>query len=362
MRVLSALAACFLFVFIILISCGKDHHDEDNPPQIPPATDTIPGTDSLPTEDTTGTAIDSLPAGWQVATTPSLTSLVSDVFFTNNTTGYAITSGDGGVWKSTDGGLSWAINSASFAGTPPQLANLAVTPDDKVFIVDGWLERSVSGAPFQRLSFDNKIVNNDVYFTSNDTGYVSGGVVRPTGQYCLWKTTDGGISWQATGVQPLPYPNPTVGVHEFAFSPGGNGYETYGSKILYKKAADTTWLASAAVTPAVTQPFNSVSAPEGDIAFAVTRNGVVYKSVDGGENFAKVGVIGNGLTGYLNLHFVDENTGYCTVNTALYKTTDGGATWQIALKWKYALIEVHFTDAEHGWVCGTNGTILTYTP
>ncbi|MBE7174535.1 MAG: hypothetical protein INR73_28445, partial [Williamsia sp.] len=98
MRVLSALAACFLFVFIILISCGKDHHDEDNPPQIPPTTDTIPGTDSLPTEDTAGTATDSLPAGWQVATTPSPTSLVSDVFFTNNTTGYAITSGDGGVW------------------------------------------------------------------------------------------------------------------------------------------------------------------------------------------------------------------------------------------------------------------------
>lgn len=47
----------------------------------------------------------------------------------------------------------------------------------------------------------------------------------------------------------------------------------------------------------------------------------------------------------------------------IFKTTDSGNTWTkvvaVASSTPY-LMELHFTDANHGWACGSNGMILKF--
>jgi photosystem II stability/assembly factor-like uncharacterized protein len=146
------------------------------------------------------------------------------------------------------------------------------------------------------------------------------------------------------------------------------------------------------------QGFNSVTSPDGIFVVAVGDAGLLFRSSDGGNTFAQLSV---GAEGYkdvcsygdnvwfcgtngkiylsskevqavtpvtagsstLNgIDFVDNNIGYsCGVGGVVYKSTNGGATWDLSNTGIPAvdLNAISFKDASNGVVVGDNGVVYT---
>lgn len=298
--------------------------------------------------DTTGTqtAADTLATGWTEVNIPGGSFLV-DVFFANNQLGYTVS--EHNIYKSTDGGLTWT----NFNQDPnAAYDNIAVTPSGNLFITSlgNGIFKSINGGAVTFQQIQNIHGDADIFFTGNDTGYISRGTSGlNTG---LWKTIDGGNTWNL-----IPLSNYSVIIESYlAFNPFA-GYCT-GANIHYNNSNQDNWYNSSATS---SDSFISISAVDDKVAYAAGNSGSIYSTKDGGVNFNTAGTLPGGNKAFVDLAFVNTQTGYATDGSRLYKTTDGGKNWktEIGLN-KNILIEVHFTDEKHGWACGNGGTILVY--
>lgn len=96
-------------------------------------------------------------------------------------------------------------------------------------------------------------------------------------------------------------------------------------------------------------------------AWANTPDGNLYRTTDGGLNWAKIET--KLPEDRLDcLFFLDEQNGWLITHGGgrLAKTTDGGKSWarQGHIKREYVMRDLHFTDKDHGWAVGDNGVIL----
>ena len=107
----------------------------------------------------------------------------------------------------------------------------------------------------------------------------------------------------------------------------------------------------------------------GTIGWIVGDWGTLLKTSDGGRTFAQVD--GSAFQGKAlkAVHFVDAARGWIVThnpptgpnsgNTGdIYRTTDGGATWERHFAAETALFNLHFTDTETGWVVGDRRSVL----
>jgi len=87
----------------------------------------------------------------------------------------------------------------------------------------------------------------------------------------------------------------------------------------------------------------------------------IEKTVNAGASWNKVFTCTSRF--YHDIHFVSANVGYITDGPRIFKTSDGGNNWTkvVALaSISNELVELHFTDVNHGWACG-GGAILKYS-
>ncbi len=125
---------------------------------------------------------------------------------------------------------------------------------------------------------------------------------------------------------------------------------------------------------------NDVQFVNPNLAYAVGDEGTVIKSTDGGINWTSLVNPYSNITNYeySKIHtvfFLDANTGYiggdgdsATNRATIYKTTDGGASWQPeyqfpapAESWLYAsVLKIRFSPSGVGYVGGPNGMIWKY--
>ena len=180
----------------------------------------------------------------------------------------------GGVFKTTDGGMNWAPAS------------------DKYF-----------GGTIGAIAVDHQ--NPDVVWVGGGETDIRGNTSHGDG---LWKTTDGGKTWTMLGFK-----------------------EEYISTIrVHPTNANVAWIGVF-----------------GDV-FKATPNRGVYKTTDGGKSFSKVLFV-NDSTGVIDIATDASNPDvlYAAtwqawrapwgmssggIHSAIYKTTDGGATWTNLMK------------------------------
>jgi len=113
------------------------------------------------------------------------------------------------------------------------------------------------------------------------------------------------------------------------------------------------------MTDDFTNALTGISAVSENVAYALTGKGQVYKTMNGGNSFSQIAQIYT-PGGFADLHFVSEQVGYASIAHNIYQTLDGGVSWKSVVYSTNTIVEIHFTDANHGWACGEKGTVFIY--
>jgi photosystem II stability/assembly factor-like uncharacterized protein len=174
----------------------------------------------------------------------------------------------------------------------------------------------------------------------------------------IYKTTDGGISWQAQTIEP----SQGIGIFDIFFLDGKYGWAIGGGRI------DGSLLSS--VDSGKSWQFNDSLAAEGfSVYFTDTLHGYVamrgdwYMGIavtsDGGKTWG--GQILNATPN--DMVFTDDKTGWVVGDYGfIWHTTDQGVTWnQVESGTTSHLYRVFFFEnGAIGYIMGENGTLLRY--
>jgi len=127
------------------------------------------------------------------------------------------------------------------------------------------------------------------------------------------------------------------------------------------------WVSIGPVNPPL--DFRAVFFTDSLHGWALSNNGVIVSTIDGGQNW--VLQTSNTAAALQKLQFVDSSTGWIVGGSGtILKTTDCGQTWTLQSSGTDVFLTgLSFVSPTEGWVCGQDGTILktsdggaTWTP
>ncbi len=283
---------------------------------------------------------DTLSAGWTKVSTGS-TATFNDIFFVDNSYGFAC--GASGIYRSSDGGVNWShlISTAS-------PVNIAAANSSRACFIDNSekIYLTTNGTTIQEAAVhftpDSIPTFKDAFFSSNTVCYAS------SSKY-IWKSLDGGLSFDSI----YNFHEPSDANNLLYFVNDLTGWINRQGKIFKTTDGGHNWTLQFSGSPGI-----AINFINSGIGF-ISANYLIYKTIDGGDHFTPI----NNITYYsADICFVNSTTGFVSSDNHIYKTTDGGNTWAqiIAVGSPQTFVEIHFTDANHGWACGTNGLLLRF--
>jgi photosystem II stability/assembly factor-like uncharacterized protein len=186
-------------------------------------------------------------------------------------------------------------------------------------------------------------------------------------QGLVLKTVDGGNNW-ILGSIITPY-----ALYKVVFKDSNNGLIVgdFGS-IFTTSNGGNTWIAISTFNIALYPTFTStIFVPNTLNIWAVGAqhpNGFIAKSIDNGLNWSQVSVPvfvnkGFGVSAKLNdIVFTTSNNGWVVADDGLYRTTDGGTTWQIQSTGVIGVLAaIQFVSSQVGFIVGNSNTTLLKT-
>ncbi len=239
------------------------------------------------------------------------------------------TEDSGGVWDTQDSGRDIALNDVFMLDD--QRGCIAANGGVILHTDDG-------GLAWQEAATPTGADLNKVCMTGAGTAYCcgAGGV--------MLKSTDGGATW-------FSLPSGTANdLNGLAFVDSAEGWAVGdGGKIIYTTDAGLSWNDAASPTSDDLMDVTFAGALTGWIS---TATGKVLKTEDGASwrevetpvttSLRSVCFAPDGLTGWA-----------AGPSGAVVKTYDGGDTWSdISIYSEPTLWDIHFVDADEGWVCG----------
>lgn len=245
----------------------------------------------------------------------------------------------GGVWKTTDGGMSWSTNTDFLANLAVNC--LALSPigfngptiyagtGEGYFNADeiqgnGIFKTTNGGTTWAQLS---STANNPNFYWVNRLAISPSNpqLLLAGTQYGLFRSSDSGGTWSqrmnTLGVLDVVF-HPTDGTKCIAGIRDGIAY--------YSTDAGLTWIAATGLPPSAGRVEVAYSRSNPLIVYANVEynGGQLYRSSDGGHSYAAVGAPGTGASWYNDPLWVDPTNSNTLVfgGGNLYRSTDGGVT------------------------------------
>lgn len=293
-------------------------------------------------------------------------------FDPNNSQNIFAGAASGGLWKSTDGGLSWSSNTDLLPAL--SIADMAINPrnTDTMYIAtgDGYGYEYLNdfwGGTYSAgvlMSVDGGVTWNStgLSYSQSQTDIIQRIVVSPihpeivmiATRNGIFRSDDGGATWSL--VQSGHYYD-----IEFNTANADVVYSTDNSSLYRSLDGGQTWsqlyqgLCTGRISIATT-------AANDNVIYALCETGTFYRSNDGGLSFTQPGSPQTTFYGYydcvLAASQVDENTIYCG-GLGISKSNDGGNSWQSAANngggGDYVHADNHFLD----FLPGSNTTIFS---
>lgn len=318
-----------LSILLSLFGCSKDNDIVSDP-----------GEPFLP--DTLGT-------GWTKDSIPTDLFLM-DVFFLSENMGYIVH--DQGMRKTINAGGAW---SAPDAGGMASYLNIAASIGGKVANVrsnyDGLHVSQNFGQTFTEVLTATQSGVGAVPLRCTDAFYSSDAICYAAGRSSLFKSTDGGLTFSKI----YSFSNTPDGGYASLFFINDNvGWVVAIGGLLKTTDGGLSWQHQHNVERGMLHFINP------NIGFLIGTSGF-KKTTNGGTIWESLAFPETQTNDIFDIHFINETTGYVSTSKSIYKTVDGGATWARVVKMGSKSIgEIHFTDANHGWACGSNGMILKF--
>jgi photosystem II stability/assembly factor-like uncharacterized protein len=278
---------------------------------------------------------------------------------------------EGSLVRSTNGGQAWDRIDACDCPTPrPHISQIVSLPDGRAFA--GTTQPGVASRAFLRSDDQGHtwapVVNapplnflNAMHFPGDQIGFAAGG----SGTANVWRSIDGGVSWNPVPLSNPPFANCQV----LRFAPV-NENTTWavvigsGGSTMYRTSdAGATWLPQNANLPLGSVFLRCAYFRDALHGWAGGGSGSVptfWRTIDGGASWTVVAT--SGLPAPIgDLRFADDLHGLAAMFGlgGLFRTEDGGATWtQVS---SVAVKEFRFRDALHGWASTSTGGIALRT-
>ncbi|MFY8000663.1 MAG: YCF48-related protein [Candidatus Kapaibacteriota bacterium] len=275
----------------------------------------------------------------QVVPTPNTNDDLDAVRFVTPNIGW-VSSGNARLYRTTDGGRSWTLSNDFPIPQNGFLSNFHFFDAQ-----NGW-------AITTRIFPGSRTINGE--------------------HYVIWRTRDGGISWQQVSTSRISI------LTDLAIT-GKETVLAVGTYLMNRTTnGGNLWTINALVPDTasrVSQFYQAVSALNERIAFAAGWYGRTSRTDDGGATWKPLTLseVG-GNDSLLGVHFVDSLTGWTvgirhgydrtpSINR-IYRTSNGGRSWTrqtpllgFADAPNSALNDVVFINATVGWVVGNDGVI-----
>ncbi|MDO5979403.1 YCF48-related protein [Flavivirga spongiicola] len=285
------------------------------------------------------------------------TDAIYDFHFLDENNGF-ITGDHGATFKTTDGGTTWTriffqlgrIYNTSMYGIYFQDANIGFATGARgriIKTIDG-------GSTWEQYSNYNDF--SQIQFLNSTTGYIQA-------WNNFYKTNDNGNTWDLIGALSL---GNTVSNGEFTFVNENIGYATTsgtnGGHVFKTTDGGVTWSALNNGYDLIDEGISSIFFINENTGFVSGgfNQRKVMKTVDGGVNWTQTS---NQEFG--QIQFVNNQVGYGNrigySNGRMYKTTDGGDTWNVNFELDEEINAFHFVDENNGYFVGDQGLIYKTT-
>jgi PKD repeat protein len=306
---------------------------------------------------------------------------------------------NGPPWIKTNVGFNYIFKAIDFPGNQDMTGFMA--GESLTYNGDGIVLKTTDGGSTWVSKWTGANMGLEgACFVDENTGFVVGWPQLANGWSGFGRTTDGGNTWTSPAVIPDVYYFTDV-----VFKDANNGVIFGASNtspvVRYTSNGGNTWTAATGINN--NMPYHACYV-SGSTYFMVDNSGHISKSVNDGHSWTTVYTVPGGLL--TGIDFFSDNVGMaCGDNGLIVKTNDGGVSWQVqqvgtdiwhdlgwqnethvfccgtpeivaeslnggntwgngfpASTYQAALYECVFTPNGSGFICGSQGTLLTREP
>ena len=252
----------------------------------------------------------------------TVTTPIVDIFFLNQNTGWALTYPQTPpfgttILKTTNGGMDWSVDSTFFLNEV--MYTIHFFNDSVGFIGGSGIKKTTDGGITWNNSFiePGGVSTLPIFkfsFFSDTFGFACGGRLDIAG--VIWRTTDGGNNWTYLGLSP--------------------------DQIFDVFVFDSLNAVALSGDPEGFFPINKI------------------KTTDGGLSWNSTATPFFGLS--FTIDFLNNQDGWSASGNKFLYSSDGGENWLEQLTPDSAAIyDLQFVDKYTGFACGENGTLLKFT-